>query len=250
MMLTAISMICATDAFCQVNTSIYIPMDGRRELRLAPQIDTLVNNEEYTFKLTIDPQYQFAELFCERGLAVKVDNFLRVTPNSNKQSGIDTVTLRIILFGHGNRILFYKHIFVKASPKDYQKAIRKQPEEVTMDNMVLERNYAYSKSNFHPKGVFNFVSHDTVSQAFKKVVSVTISLINQTYSKSFYIKGDQLTAEVYNEIRKQHQPVQTYIRVEVKIGRKTKTIWTRFMMNGGEHTADLGHRKQLALVDP
>jgi hypothetical protein len=229
-------MICVVEGYCQVNTAIYIQMDNRRELRLAPKVDTLVNNEEYTYKLTIDPQYTFAELFCERGLAVKVDNFLRVTPNSNKQSGIDTVTLRIILFGNGNRILFYKHLYVKVSPKDYQKAIRKQPEEVTVDNMVLERNYAYSKSNFHTNGVFYFVSHDTVPAAKKKVVSVTISLINQTFSKSFYIKGDQLTKEVYDEIRKQHQPVNAYVRLEVKIGRKTKTIWTRFLMNTAERS--------------
>jgi hypothetical protein len=224
-------------------------MDGRKEIRLAPKVDTLVNGEEYTYKLTIDPQYKFTELFCEKGLAVKMDNFLRITPNSSKQSGYDTVVLRIILFGNGSRILFYKNLYVKCSPKDYQKAIRKQPEEVTMDNMVLERNYAYSKSNFHPNGVFNFVSHDTISPAFKKVVSVTISLINPSFSKSFYIKGNQMTKEVYDEIRKQHQPLQTYIRVEVKIGRKIKTIWTRFTMNGGD-LAGMAHKKSLAMVEP
>jgi hypothetical protein len=242
-------MLCGAGVFGQVNTAIYIQMDGRRELRLAPKIDTLVNNEEYVYKLTIDPQYQFAELFCEKGLAVKTDNFLRITPNSTKQSGIDTVTLRIILFGNGNRILFYKHLYVKVSPKDYEKAIRKQPEEVTMDNMVLERNYAYSKSNFRQKGVFNFISHDTVPAANKKVVSVTLSLINQVYNKSFYIKGDQMTPEVYAEIKKQHQPVQAYVRLEVKVGKKTKSIWTRFMMNAGEQAADAGHKKQLAMAD-
>ena len=213
------------------NNIIFIAMDGRKEIRLAPNVDTLVNNEEYTYKLTIDPQYKFTELFCEKGLAVKVDNLVRITPNSSRQSGYDTVTLRIILFGNGNRILFYKHLYVKVAPKDYQKAIRKQPEEVTMDNMVLERNYSYSKTNFHPNSVFYFTSHDTISASLKKVVSVTISLVNQNISKSFYIKGDQLTQEIYNEIKKQHDPVLAYIRVEARIGRKTKTVWTRVTMN-------------------
>ena len=112
-----------------------------------------------------------------------------------------------------------------------------------MDNMVLERNYAYSKSNFHTNGVFYFISHDTISPALKKVVSVTISLINPSFSKSYYIKGDQLTKEVYEEMRKQHDPFYAYIREEVKIGKKTKTIWTRFTMNGGEH------KQPLAMAD-
>ena len=251
LIISTILIICLSQVFCQTgNTSIYILMNDRKELKLAPQIDTLVNNEEYTYKLTIDPHYQFAELFCERGLAVKIDNTLRVTPNSAKQSGIDTMTLRIILFSPGGRILFYKHLYVKVSPKDYQKAIRKQPEEVTMDNMVLERNFSYNKSNFHPNSAFSFVSHDTISPTNKKVVSVTISLINQSVSKSFYIKGDQMTTDVYSEIKKQHQPVQAYIRLEVKIGRKTKTIWTRFTMNGGERITDSAHKRQLASLNP
>ncbi len=213
---------------------IYIAMDGRREIRLAPKVDTLSNNEEYTYKLTIDPQFTFSELFCEKGLAVRTDNFIRITPNSPKQNGYDTMTLRIILFGNGNRILFYKHIYVKVSPKDYQKLIRKQPDEVAMDNMVLERNLNYSKTNFHTNAVFHFISHDTIAASQKKVLSVTISMVNQNMSKNFYIKGDQLTQEVISEMRKQRDPFFTYIRIEARIGRRTKTIWTRFTMTGGE----------------
>lgn len=213
---------------------IYIAMDGRREIRLAPKVDTLTNGEEYTYKLTIDPQYTFSELFCEKGLAVRTDNFIRITPNSQKESGMDTITLRIILFGNGNRILFYKHIYVKVPKKDYQKLIRKQPDEVAMDNMVLERNLNYSKANFHANAVFNFISHDTISASQKKVLSVTISMVNANISKSFYIKGNQLTQEVIAEMRRQRDPFYTYIRIEAKIGRRTKTIWTRFTMTGGE----------------
>jgi hypothetical protein len=93
-----ISLMSMIPAYSQVSGNIiYIAMDGRKEIRLAPKVDTLVNGEEYTYKLTIDPQYKFTELFCEKGLAVKMDNFLRITPNSSKQSGYDTVVLRIIL---------------------------------------------------------------------------------------------------------------------------------------------------------
>ena len=218
-------------SYGQTGNIIYIAMDGRKEIRLAPKVDTLTNNEEYTYKLTIDPQYTFSELFCEKGLAVRTDNFIRITPNSPKQSGMDTLTLRIILFGNGNRILFYKHIYVKVSPKDYQKLIRKQPDEVTMDNMVLERNFSYSKANFHNNSVFHFISHDTIAASQKKVMSVTISMVNQTMNKNFFIKGDQLTQEVISEMRRQKDPFYTYIRIEAKVGRRTKTIWTRFTMN-------------------
>jgi len=208
-------------------------MDGRREARLAPTVDTLQNNEEYTYKLTIDPQYRFSELFCERGLAVKVDNFLRITPNSNKKGGIDTLTLRIILFSNNNRILLYKHFFVKAEGRAYPKSLKKQVETVTMDNMTLERNSTYQKSNFRPKSTFSFATPDEVPDSVKKVLSVTISLINKDYSKSFFIKGDQLTQEVLNEIKKQKEPTQTYVRLDIRVGKKVKSVWTRFRMEPG-----------------
>lgn len=219
--------------YAQGKNDIYIPMDGRHEIRLAPKVDTLNNDEEYTFKMTIDPQYQFAELFCERGLAVKVDNFLRITPNSKKASGIDTLTLRIILFSNNNRILLYKHIFVKAQLKSYPKTLRKQVESVTMDNMTLERNFTYTKENFKPKSVFFFSTTENVPDTAKKVISVTISLINKAFSKSFYIKGNQMTNEVMAEIKKQKIPTQTYVRLDIRVGKKVKSVWTRFMMDTG-----------------
>jgi len=207
-------------------------MEGRHEIRLAPNVDTLVNDEEYVFKMTIDPQYQFAELFCERGLAVKIDNFLHVTPTSKKQEGMDTLTLRIILFSNNSRILFYKHIFVKAAPRVYPKTLRKQVETVTLDNMTLERNYTYNKENFKPKSVFSFATPENVPDTAKKVISVIISLINKTDSKSFFIKGDQMTKEVINEIKKQKQATQAYVRLNIRVGKKIKSVWTRFTMDG------------------
>lgn len=221
----------------QISTGIYIPMDGRHELRLAPKVDTLINHEESVFKLTIDPQYQFAELFCERGLAVKVDNFLHITPTSNKQGGIDTLILRIILFSNNNRILFYKYLYVKAEPRQYPKALKKQVETVTMDNMVLERNSSYQKSNFRQKSVFGFATPEIVTEADKKVIAVTISLINKDLSKSFYIKGNQMTKEVINEIKKQKAPTQTYVRLDIRVGKKFKSVWTRFKMDPGQGKA-------------
>jgi hypothetical protein len=226
-----------TIGYSQAKTDIYIPMDGRHEIRLAPTVDTLVNDEEYVYKLTIDPQYQFAELFCERGLAVKIDNFLHVTPTSKKQSGIDTLTLRIILFSNHNRILLYKHIFVKAVQKVYPKTLKKQVETVTLDNMTLERNLSYNKDNFKPKSVFSFATPEDVPDTARKVLSVTISLINKVFSKSYFIKGNQITQEVMNEIKKQKQPTQTYVRLDIRVGKKIKSVWTRFTMeNGGSKT--------------
>ena len=219
------------EGYAQGKNDIYIQMDGRHEISLAPKIDTLNNDEEYVFKMTIDPQYQFAELFCERGLAVKVDNSLHITPNSKKPGGIDTLTLRIILFSNHNRILLYKQILVKAIQKSYPKTLRKQVESVTLDNMTLERNFTYSKENFKPKSVFFFATTENVPDTAKKVISVTISLINKSYSKSYYIKGNQMTNEVMNEIKKQKQPTQTYVRLDIRVGKKVKSVWTRFMMD-------------------
>jgi hypothetical protein len=217
--------------YAQGKSDIYIPMDGRHEIRLAPRIDTLINNEEYTYKMTIEPQYQFAELFCERGLAVKVDNNLHITPTSKKQSGFDTLTLRIILFSSNNRILLYKRLLVKAEPKIYPKTLRKQVETVTIDNTTLERNFTYDKNNFRPKSVFSFATTEKVADTAKYVLSVTISLINKQYSKSYFIKGDQLTKEVLDEVRKLKVPTQTYVRLDIRIGKKVKSVWTRFMMD-------------------
>ena len=77
--------ILSCDSFAQSKNDIYIQMDNRHELRLAPKIDTLNNKEEYIYKLSIDPHFRFAELFCDRGLVVKRDNFLHITPTSIKK---------------------------------------------------------------------------------------------------------------------------------------------------------------------
>lgn len=217
-------------ALCQTNTDIYIKMDDRKELRLAPKIDTLINKEDYTYKLTIDPQYRFAELYCDRGLAVKFDNFLRISPNSSKKGGLDTLTLRIILFSATNRILFYKHIYINTDAKVYEQAIRKQTELIYFNNLALERNMTYKRNNFREKGVLSFWVPDKVRDEDKKVISMTISMVNRQYNKSFFVKGSQLSQEVYNEMRKQKIPTQTYIRLDVRIGKKIRSIWTRFTM--------------------
>ena len=225
-----VAILVATNAYSQNSTAIYIPMDGRHEIRLSPKFDTILDKEEFTYKMNIDPQYHFAELFCDRGLAVRMDNFLRVTPNSSKLTGIDTVTLRVILFGNNARVLFYKHIFVKVPPRAYIPAA-KQKEWVLFNNMALERNMSYRKTNFKEKGVFYFQTPEKVAETDKKIVTVTISLVNRTYDKSFIIKGNQLTPEIAAEIKKQTIPTQMYVRLEAKIGKKTKSIWTRFNIN-------------------
>jgi hypothetical protein len=220
------------EVYGQSKTDIYIPIDGRKEIRLAPKIDTLTNFEEYTYKMTIDPQFRFSELFCERGLVVKTDNFLRITPNSNKKSGIDTLTLKFVLFSNNSRVLMYKHIFVRAEQRSYPKSLKKQVEAVTIDNTTLERNSSYRKDNFRQKSVFSFYSPENIPDSSRRVLSVTISMVNKDISKSFFIKGDQITTDVLNEIRKQKQPTQTYVRLDIKVGKKYKSVWTRFTMNG------------------
>jgi hypothetical protein len=220
-------------AYSQSKTEIYIPLDNRKEMRLAPKVDTLLDKEEFTYKMYIDPQYRFSELYCDRGLAVKIDNFLRVTPNSNKKSGIDTITLRIVLFGNNNRVLLYKHFFIKVPPRVYATTLAKQKEWVLFNNMALERNMSYKKENFVEKGIFYFQTPDKVAETDKKVVSVTISLVNKTYDKSFLIKGNQITPEILGEIKKQKLPTQIYVRLEVKTGKKNKSLWTRFNINSG-----------------
>lgn len=217
----------------QVNTTIYIPLENRHEIRLSPRVDTIPNKEEYTYKMTIDPQYHFAELYCERGLATRIDNFLRITPNSSKTGGIDTLTLRIVIFGNNTRLLFFKQIIVKVPPRAYIPA-QHQKEWVLFNNMALERNMSYSKNNFKEKGVFFFQTPDIVPDADKKIRSVTISLVNKNYDRNFLIKGNQLTAEIAAEIKKQTLPTQMYIRLETQIGKKTKSIWTRFTINSRE----------------
>ena len=225
-----IAILIAPRAYSQNSTAIYIPMDGRHEIRLSPKFDTIPDKEEFTYKMTIDPLYHFAELFCDRGLAVRIDNFLRITPNSTKMTGIDTVTLRIILFGNNTRVLFYKHIFVKVPPRAYIPAA-KQKEWVLFNNMALERNMSYNKNNFKEKGVFYFQTPEKVAESDKKIITTTISLVNKTYNKNFLIKGNQLTLEIAAEIKKQTIPTQMYVRLEAKVGKKTKSIWTRFNIN-------------------
>jgi hypothetical protein len=48
--------------------------------------------------------------------------------------------------------------------------------------------------------------------------------------KNLYKKGDKLDEEMIKEIRKLSSNTLTYIKLEVKIGKKTKSVWTRFML--------------------
>jgi hypothetical protein len=209
---------------------IYIAMDGRHEMRLAPTVDTMKNKEEYIYKMTLDPAYNFSQLSCEGGLVYKQDNFLHITPHSNKTTGVDTVKVRFVLFAENKRLLLYKNFYVKLDNQVYPNANQNPKDFVAMDNTILERNMAYPKINFQEQSLFHCITPNHKKDTTERILSVNISLVNSAYNRSFNIKGNLLTKDIIAEIRKQKLPTQAYVKLQIQVGNHQKTVWSRFMI--------------------
>ena len=212
-----------------INTDIYIPLRGREEIRITPLPDTLSVDKEYLFRLHFSPKYTFSELFFDKGLATKMDSFLSIRPRTSLTSGIDTATLRIIGFSNNNRILLYHRFMILAQPKSFPVLNPNKSSNITVGNLALERNMRYGKKNFPEKCVFGYLDNGRFIRD-NIITAITISLVNRDISKSLYVKGDKPTDEMVKDIRRVRNGTLVYIRLDIKNGRKAKSVWTRFTL--------------------
>ncbi|MCW3124463.1 MAG: hypothetical protein JWO03_121 [Bacteroidetes bacterium] len=213
-----------------VNTDIYIPLRSREEVKIQPLPDTLSCDKEYLLRLHFSSKYKFSELFFDKGLATRIDSFLSIRPRTSKTTGVDTATLRIIGFSNNNRILLYHKFTIVAQSKSFPTINPNKSSNITVGNMALERDMSYDKGSFPEKCTFGYLDNGRFIRD-NVITAITVSLVNRSMSKSFYVKGDKPTDEMVKEIRKARRGTLMYIRLDIKNGKKAKSVWTRFTLD-------------------
>lgn len=205
-------------------TNGYIALRNRDEVKITPLLDTLVAEQEYVFDISFKSKYVFSELFMDKGVAIRTANTLTIKP-VNKTNHTDTATLRIIGFSSNNRILLY-HQFIVEPIKNLYPRVAKKHTLVLMSNNALERNSSYTKSMFVKDATFEYYEDDLSDTVI--VDGLTLSLVSGSVRKNLYTTKPILTKEMYDEIKTLKQNTMAYVRLDVKVGKKRKSTWTRF----------------------
>lgn len=212
------------------NSDIFIPLAGREEVKIIPLLDTLSAGKEYLFLIHFSPKYRFSELFFDKGLASRTDSFLSIRPKTALTEGIDTATLRIIGFANNSRILLQHKFVLQAQGRAFPMVNPNKSVNITVNNIVLERNMTYDKRDFPDKCFFGYLDNGHYSKD-NTITAITLSLVNKSTSKNMYAKADKPTEEMIHEIHKAKKGTRVYIRLDVKTGKKNKSTWTSFMLN-------------------
>ncbi len=205
-------------------TNGYIALRNRDEVKISPLLDTLVAEQEYVFDISFKSKYAFSELFMDKGVAIRTANTLTIKP-VNKTNHTDTATLRIIGFSSNNRILLY-HQFIVEPIKNLYPRFAKKHTLVLMSNNALERNSTYTKSLFIKDASFEYYEDDLLDSVI--IDGLTLSLVNGSVRKNLYTTKPLLTKDMYDEIKSLKKSTMAYVRLDVKVGKKRKSTWTRF----------------------
>lgn len=216
----------------KINGEIFIPLNDRSDIKMNPRIDTLENKKDYEFKIRVSSEFKVSQFLFEKGLATQNDSVLIINANSPKNGGIDTAILRVIVTSiRGNRIMLFQKQFIVRVPEKVYPVLHNSKTNLIMvnDQVLLERNNAYSKDlliDNHP-----FVTLYDNANNMKKldVKGVTISLMEKE-GKQYVSKGDTLSSEAIHELKKIKKTTPVYIRVEGKSGKSTKTVWNRILV--------------------
>lgn len=216
----------------KINGEIFIPLDNRSEIWLKPQIDTLINQKEYIFRIRVSKEYTISQFLFEKGLAVQTDSVLIITANSQKWGDIDTATLRVIVTSiGGSRIfLFQKQFMVKVPEKSFP-IINHPKTNVIMvnDKTRLDRNESYPKSLFVEGQPFLTMYDNEISMKKLDVKGVTVSLMKKE-GKQYISTGDTISTDALHELKKVRKPIPVYIRVDALAGKTKKAIWERIII--------------------
>ena len=212
------------------STDIFIPLRGRDEVKIVPLPDTLACDKEYLFKIQFNPKYHFSELFFDKGLATRVDSFLSIRPKTSLSEGYDTATLRIIGFSNNSRILLYHKFYLIAQSRVFPILNPSKSSNITVNNMALERNFDYSKKCFPEKCVFGFLDNGRFNKD-NSITGITVSLVNRNQSKNLYVKADKPNDDMIKEIQKARRGTFVYIRLDIRNGKRNRSVWTRFQLN-------------------
>lgn len=212
------------------STDIFIPLEGREEVKIIPLLDTLSADKEYLFLIRFSPKYRFSELFFDKGLASRMDTFLSVRPKTNLTEGIDTATLRIIGFSNNGRVLLIHRFFLLAHTRAFPMVNPSKSINITVNNIVLERNMNYDKRDFPEKCAFGYLENGHYNKD-NLITSITLSLIGKYSSKNLVVKDSKPSEEMIKEIHKAKKGTRVYIRLDVKNGKRSRSTWTSFYLN-------------------
>lgn len=210
----------------QAKSEIYIPLRGRTEVTLTPLPDSLIAGQEYKFIMELDPKYTVSDLYFDKGLAMRSGNVLTIKP-SERASVLDTATFRIICFTRGNRILLYHKFVIYPVIKSFPK-LPKKSMYILVNNNVLERNSSYNKSLFLSNAFLQFYEEGIDDSVI--IQGITLSITNTQTQKNMFTDKGVLSKEMINEIKTLRLNSTIYLRMDVKVGRKRKSVWTRFLM--------------------
>jgi hypothetical protein len=210
-------------------SDIYIPLEGRDEVKIVPLLDTLSADKEYLFLIRFSSKYRFSELFFDKGLATTTDSFLSIRPKTSLTEGIDTATLRIIGFSNNSRILLQHKFILLAQARAFPMVNPNRSTNITVNNIVLERNMNYDKKDFPEKCVFGYLDNGHYNKD-NVITAITMSFINKSTSKNLYVKDDKPNDDMMHELHKAKKGTRVYIRLDVKNGKKTRSTWTSFIL--------------------
>jgi hypothetical protein len=211
-------------------SDIYIPLRDRDEIKIIPLPDTLSADKEYLFRIQFSSKYRFSELFFDKGLATRIDSFLSIRPKTSMTEGADTATLRIIGFANNSRILLQHKFVLLAQSRSFPFVNPNKSTNITVNHIVLERNMSYNKRDFPEKCVFGYLENGHYNKD-NVITGITVSVVNKNKSKNMYVKDDKPNDDMIREIHKAKKGSRIYIRLDVKNGKKNKSIWTSFMIN-------------------
>jgi hypothetical protein len=62
------------------------------------------------------------------------------------------------------------------------------------------------------------------------IQGITLSITNTQTQKNMFTDKGVLSKEMINEIKALRLNSTIYLRMDVKVGRKRKSVWTRFIM--------------------
>jgi hypothetical protein len=145
--------------------------------------------------------------------------------------GTDTGTLRVIGFANSNRILLFHKFIIVARPRVFPNFNPSKNANITLGNLALERGEQYSRRNFVKAAVIGYVENGQFSKE-NILIDMALSLVNPKESKHYYNRTGKLTDDIIRDIRKAQDGTILYIRLNIKKGKKTKSVWTRFTLMG------------------
>ncbi|MBL0308589.1 MAG: hypothetical protein IPP77_02545 [Bacteroidetes bacterium] len=215
-----------------VNGEIFIPMDNRSEIWLKPNLDTLLNKKEYSFKIRVAPELIISQFLFEKGLAIQNDSVLLITANSTKWGDYDTATLRAIVTSiTGSRIyLFQKQFIVKVPERMFPVISNPKTNLIKLnDKVLLIRNKSYPRSMFIHKQPFVTMYDNEKNMNQVAVSGVTISLTKKE-GKQYISGGDTLSSDAIQELKKIKTATPVYIKVDGQIGKSKRSVWERIFV--------------------